>query len=163
MAKLNKELLMMVKQGFIPMPGGMAEPVAGAGPMTAGMAAPMGGGAPPMDPAMMGGGGAPPMDPAMMGGGMPADPAMAGGDPAMMGAEGAPPTGQIVMTPEEFARVLQVVASMGAKGGEGAGAEGAGGEAKPKKLGTDGKLDLIAQAIGVQFPQEGAEAGGAPQ
>jgi hypothetical protein len=81
-------------------------------------------------------------------------------DPAMAGGEaGAPPTGQIVMTPEEFARVLQVVASMGAKGGEGM--DGAGGEAKPKKLGTDGKLDMIAQAIGVQFPQGGEEAGGA--
>ena len=109
MTRLNRDLLSMVKKGFVPMPGGQTEPVAGASPMTAAMGAPMGGGGMPMDPAMMGGdpaamggggmpmdpaamgGGGMPMDPAAMGGGggMPMDPAMMGGDPAAMGGDPA--------------------------------------------------------------------------
>ena len=116
-----------------------------------------------MDPAMMGGaGGAPPMDPAMMGG-MPPDPAAMGGmppDPAAMGGDpAAAATGQIVMTPEEFARVLQVVAAAGG-GGDPAAAGDPVAAAKPKKMSTDAKLDHLAQALGVQFP--GGEAGAAP-
>jgi len=189
MHKLNKELLTLVKQSFVPMPGGMAEPVAGASQMTAGMAAPMGGA--PMDPSMGGGmppggdpsmGGMPPgapMDPAMggmppgapmdpsMGGmppgmppGAPMDPSMGGmppGDPAAAG--GAP--GQIVMSPEEFARVLQVVAGVGGGGGGGeAGAPPVGAGAKPKKVSTDAKLDALIQALGFQVPgEEGAAPG----
>jgi len=194
MHKLNKELLTLVKQSFVPMPGGMAEPVAGASQMTAGMVAPMGGA--PMDPSMGGGmppggdpsmggmppgapmGGMPPgapMDPAMggmppgapmdpsMGGmppGAPMDPSMGGmppGDPAAAG--GAP--GQIVMSPEEFARVLQVVAGVGGGGGGGeAGAPPVGAGAKPKKVSTDAKLDALIQALGFQVPgEEGAAPG----
>ena len=62
------------KQAFVPMPGGQAEPVAGASPMTAGMTAPMGsppqqggpapGGPAPGGPPM----GGPPMAPQMGGG-----------------------------------------------------------------------------------------------
>ena len=96
MTRLNRDLLSMVKKGFVPMPGGQTEPVAGASPMTAAMGAPMGGGGMPMDPAMMGGGGGMPMDPSMMGGdpaamggGMPMDPSMMGGDPAAMGGDPA--------------------------------------------------------------------------
>jgi hypothetical protein len=188
MIKLNSDLLALVKKGFVPMPGGMAEPVAGAGMMTAAhipVSPPGGGGMPPPggDPAMMGGGMPPPGgDPAMMGGmpppggdpammgGMPppgGDPAMGGmpppgGDPAMGGDPAAAAPGQIVMSPEEFARVLQVVASSGSSGGDdpaAAGGDPAAG-AKPKKLSTDAKLDLMAQALGVQFP--GADAGAAP-
>ena len=172
MHKLNKELLTLVKQSFVPMPGGMAEPVAGASQMTAGMVAPMGGA--PMDPSMGGGmppggdpsmGGMPPgapMDPAMGGmpPGAPMDPSMGGmppGDPAAAG--GAP--GQIVMSPEEFARVLQVVAGVGGGGGGGeAGAPPVGAGAKPKKVSTDAKLDALIQALGFQVPgEEGAAPG----
>jgi len=73
---LNYELLQEVqdgwnKSGFVPMPGGQTEPVAGASPMTAGMGAPVGGA--PTGGAPMGG--APPgaapapggaVDPALM-------------------------------------------------------------------------------------------------
>ncbi len=91
MTKLNRDLLTLVKQGFVPQPGGAAEPAAGAGPMTAGMAAPMdpGMGGMPPDPGMDPGMGGMPMDPGM-GGGMPPpglDPAMAG----MMGGGMPPP------------------------------------------------------------------------
>jgi len=147
--------------------------------MTAGMAAPMGGGMPmdpsmggmpppggmPMDPSM---GGMPPpggmpMDPSMGGmpmdpsmGGMPMDPSMGGmppPDPAAMGGDPAAVPGQIVMSPEEFARVLQVVA--GAGGGGGGGDPVAGAEAKPKKVSTDAKLDAVIQALGIQIPNAG--------
>lgn len=110
MSKLNMQLLKLVKQGFVPQPGGQGEPVAGASQMTAGMGAPMG------DPA--GGGGAP-MDPAAMGemGGMPMPPA--GLDPAMAGMlGGAMPGGEggaggpgtmINMTSEEFLKFLKQI------------------------------------------------------
>ena len=39
MSKLDTKLLKLVKQGFVPQPGGQAEPVAGASQMTAGMRA----------------------------------------------------------------------------------------------------------------------------
>jgi len=80
-----------VKRAFVPMPGGQAEPVAGASQMTAGMGAPMG--------APMGGGdpaaGGAPMDPAAMMGAMPpgVDPAMMGIDPMTGMPIGAPPPG----------------------------------------------------------------------
>ena len=117
MSKLDTKLLKLVKQGFVPQPGGQAEPVAGAGPMTAGMVAPM------SDPSM----GGMPMDPSM--GGMPMDPSMmppAGLDPAMAGLLGGampPPEGgaggagrpgtMINMTSEEFLKFLkQIMAIM---------------------------------------------------
>jgi hypothetical protein len=81
---LNQELLEEVqknfkKEAFVPMPGGGAEPVAGASVATAGMGAPMG----------MPAGGDP--NAAAAQGGMPA-PMPMGGDPAMMGMgpDGAP-------------------------------------------------------------------------
>ena len=104
---LDHELMALVKEGFVSMPGG-ADPAAGPGPVAGGgmltqaQAAPMGGGGMPpgMDPAMMAGapGGMPPgMDPAAMGAAPPMDPAaMAGGggmplDPSMQGMPPMPP------------------------------------------------------------------------
>jgi len=112
MSKLDTKLLKLVKQGFVPQPGGQAEPVAGAGPMTAGMVAPMG------DPSM----GGMPMDPSM--GGMPVDPSMmppTGLDPAMAGMLGGMPPADaapggsgtmINMTSEEFLKFLKQIMSI---------------------------------------------------
>lgn len=108
MRVLDTKLLKLVKQGFVPQPGGQAEPVAGASQMTAGMAAPMGDpsmGGMPMDPSMM-----PPagLDPAMaglLGGAMPPP---GGGT----GGSGGPGT-MINMTSEEFLKFLkQIMAIM---------------------------------------------------
>jgi hypothetical protein len=62
------------------------------------------------------------------------------------------------MSPEEFARVLQVVAGAGGNGA--AGAPAADAAAKPKKVSTDAKLDAVIQALGIQLPgAEGAAPG----
>lgn len=99
METLDKSLLYAVqhgfeKQSFVPMPGGQAEPVAGASPMTAGMVAPLGGQAAPPGMDQMAGPGGMPQDPAAGGmppGGMPADPAMMGIDPMTGQPLGGPP------------------------------------------------------------------------
>ena len=143
--RLNYELLQEVEDGFrkkafVPMPGGQAEPVAGAGMMTAAQAAPMG-----MDPAMAGG--APPMDPSM-GGAPPMDPmAMLGGDP-MAALGGAMPEGNITMSISEFIALIGAIKGDGG-GGEAKieGAPGAEGEKKPKATGTAAKLDQILAAV----------------
>lgn len=154
MHKLNRELLAQVKAAFVPMPGGMSEPVAGASPMTAAMGAPMGLDA-PVDPNSVAG--TPTVDPAMMGGdpmaGMPADPNAMPADPnaapvdpnAAAGAPpvdpmaGMPPTGQIILTPTEF---IQIIAAIKGEASAAAPAPGAPAEAKPKS-GTAAKLDEI--------------------
>ena len=170
--RLNRELLDMVKRGFVAMPQGAdpslgAGPVAGGGMLTQAQAAPMGG-TPPMDPAAMGAPVDPatgmPMDPAAMGGmPPPGDPAAGGmppGDPAAMGAPadpaaGAmpppdampPPMGQIILTPEEFINVIAAITGGKVSGG---GAEGAPGAAKPKsgKANLEAKIDQLLQMMG---------------
>lgn len=162
MQKLDYELLKSTlqsfqKAAFVPMPGGQAEPVAGAGMATEAMGAPMGDpamGGMPMDPAMAGGdpmAGGMPMDPSM--GGMPMDPAMGGMpmDPAMMGgAPMEPPVGQITMSVPEFIQLIQVL--NGGKAEAGAGAE----PGTPKRKGGTAeiseKLDLLLSAIGAPQP-----------
>jgi hypothetical protein len=144
----------MEKKGFVPMPGGGTEPVAGASAATAALAGGGMGGDPsqqPVDPAT----GAPidpntglPLDPAMAGG-APVDPAMAGGapvDPAAAGAAPAPegaamdpsvagmpsptPDGMIQMPVSQFITLLETLGAAGKKGTakpSGAGAAPAGG------------------------------------
>ena len=175
MEKLDHAMLSQVKKGFVAMPGGAdpsmgAGPVAGGGMMTQAQASPMGG-TPQMDPSMGGGmppggdpsmgGGQPPMDPSMMGaapggdpnaGGMPpgGDPnaGMPPAPPADAGA-GAAPSGQIVLTPDEFIAIIQVL-----QGGGGGGAGKAPGAKGGGKAGTDAKLDQILQALGGGQPQQ---------
>lgn len=172
---LNLKLLEQVKEGFVPMPGGQTEPVAGASQMTAAMGSPMGGGgAPPMDPSMMGGAGAPPMDPSMMGGGMPMDPSMMGGagapppmDPSMMGGAGAPPPpadpaaagglppemagmqagpdGMVTMPVSQLITLIGVLKGGGGDKPEGGAAAPA--EAKPKKPSSQQLLSEIHAAV----------------
>lgn len=79
----------MDKAAFVPMPGGQAEPVAGASPMTAALGAPMGapGGAPPPGGPPPQAGGAPPMGGPLPGG----PPPQAGGAPP----PGGPPQGPL--------------------------------------------------------------------
>lgn len=145
MTTLDTKLLQQVKQAlakqaFVPMPGGQAEPVAGAGPMTAGMVAPMG------DPGMEG----MPMDPGM--GGMPMDPGMMpppGLDPAMTGmmggmppggemtppeggAEGGTPNGTITLTINDLIKLIKVFNAGGAQEA-----------AQPQQAASDPKLDEI--------------------
>ncbi len=155
MTTLDNAMLAEVLKGFdklafVPMPGGQAEPVAGASPMTAGMADPM------MDPS---GGGGMPMDPAA--GGMPMDPA-AGGMP--MGPEGMPPElaglmgggepmpaeGQVTLTGPELIELIRVLQGGKSEGGEGLGSE------KPKRKSGNAevseKLDAILAAIGGGAP-----------
>ena len=107
------------KSGFVPMPGGQGEPVAGASPMTAALTAPMGGGMPQGDPA-----GIPvdpatgmPIDPAT---GLPADPAAAGlpADPGIpppplepAPAETVPADGMIQMPVSQLIELIQVLGS----------------------------------------------------
>ena len=188
METLDRSLLQIVKQGFVPMAGGGAEPVAGASDMTAAMAGPpMGGGAAggmPMDPAAAGGGmpmdpsmmGGAPMDPSMMGaapptdpsmGGMPADPAMMGGpppaDPSMMGG------GSVMsITVPEFIELIRVIRGdkPSAEGGapaEGGGQAGAGGgeAAAPKKPKTS-TADLSAKLDQILQALQGGGAAPAP-
>jgi hypothetical protein len=167
MQRLNHVALQAVldgfsKRAFVPMPGGQAEPVAGASMMTAGQVAPMGGdpaaGGMPMDPAAMGG---MPMDPAAMGG-MPMDPAAMGGmpmDPAAMGGMPTDPSAMgiggssITMTIPEFIQLIEVIRG---------GSPGAQDGAKPKKPKSDAaapaaedpmtalnaKLDQVLSAVG---------------
>ena len=85
--KLDNDLLQSVldgfgKQAFVPMPGGQAEPVAGASPATAAMGAPMG--SPPGGGMPQQGGGMP-----QQGGGMPPQGGMPPGAPPQGG--GMPP------------------------------------------------------------------------
>jgi len=164
MTKLDRELLRQVKLGFVPQPGGQAEPVAGAGPMTAGMVAPMGGA--PMDPAMAGGA---PMGPAMMGGMPPMPPA--GLDPAMAGMVGGgggmPPeqgggmTGSstLTLTVDDLIKLFKVFqknsgGAPAAPAAPAAAAPSAGG-------GTDPRLDKIVQLLEAALGQ--AEGGGFEQ
>ena len=165
---LDNESLMEVKRGFVPMPGGQTEPVAGAGMMTAAQAAPMGGmpaggdpamGGMPMDPAAMGG--MPPGgDPAM--GGMPMDPAAMGGmpmDPAAMGGEMAPADGQVSMPFSQLLELIAVLTGGSVEKAKAAGGEEGGGETaegKPKKLSTGA---MVAQLYENSM---GQSAGGAP-
>jgi len=190
--KLQAVLDGFTKRAFVPMPGGAAEPVAGASPMTAGMAAPMGGdpaaagGMPPvdpatgmpMDPAMAGGApmdpamaGGMPMDPAAMGGEMPMDPAMMDMDPAMMGGGAMP--GTVTMSIPELIQLIEVVKGGGggaskpgadtAMGGEEGGVPG---EAKPKKAGgtaaVNEKLDTLLAALGLGAGAAPTAMGGTP-
>ena len=173
---LNLDLLEEVKKAFVPMPGGQAEPVAGAGMMTAAQAAPMGpppgapmdpamGGA-PMDPAAMGGapmdpaamGGMPPMDPAAMGGMPPMDPAAMGMDPAMLaqavGGEAGPSDGTITMPVSQLLELIAVLTGgqVAKANSEGSGEGGEMG-AKPKKPSSNQMLQEI----------HGMLTGGAPQ
>ena len=174
MQKLNQDLLNLVKRSFVPMPGGQAEPVAGAGQMTAGLAsggigAPPGAAADPnaVDPntGMPAGG-----DPAAMGGdpaatGAPADPnaggqmppemlaALSGTMPGGTGGGVAPGSpGTITLTVEQLIQLVQAFGG-GAKkkpagdAGAGAGSAPAAGGAAPDMSGISDKLDKILQAI----------------
>ena len=168
---LNLDLLEEVKQAFVPMPGGQAEPVAGAGMMTAAQVAPMGpppgapmdpamGGAPMdpaamgMDPAAMGGA---PMDPAAMGGMPPMDPAAMGMDPAMLaeavGGEAGPSDGTITMPVSQLLELIAVLTSGQVAKANSEGGEGAEMAAKPKKPSSSQMLQEI----------HGMLTGGAPQ
>ena len=164
MTKLDRNLLQQVKRGFVPMPGGQGEPVAGFSPMTSGMTNPMGGdpsqggGMPPvdpntgmpMDPSMMGGapGGMPPGGDPSQGGGMPpgGDPSQGGGmppapDPSMGGGmPPAPPSGSMIsLTMPDLIELIKTL-----KG------DGPGGEPKKAggKAGVEAKLDQILQMMG---------------
>jgi hypothetical protein len=143
--KLNKELLAEVKKAFVPMPGGQAEPVAGAGQMTAGLAGPMGG-----DPAAAGGAMPPGGDPATMGGMPPMDPSMLGMDPSMMG--GMPPAGSISMSVPEFIELIYAIRGEGGASTAQVGEEGKPAESEKKpapggKADISVKLDQILQAV----------------
>lgn len=165
MGNLDYKLLDLVKKGFVPMPGGQTEPVAGASMATAAMGAPIGGD-PGMDPNMMGGdpgvmGGMSPemmgmdpgmMDPNMMG----MDPSMVGMDPNMMGGDpaelealmaqlqgGAPGgEGTITLTVDQLIQLLEAVSGMG--GGKAASS----GTAKGKGNSTEDKLNTIIGMLG---------------
>ena len=158
--KLQTVMDGFTKAAFVPMPGGQAEPVAGAGPMTAGMTAPMGGdpaamgGMPPvdpatgmpidpntgmpidpntgmpMDPAAMGG--MPPMDPAAMGGMPPMDPAAMGGMPPMDPAMmgGMPPPAGNITM--SVPELLQLIEVIKGGGGGAAPADPLSGEGAPE-------------------------------
>jgi len=177
MQKLDHKLLDLVKNGFVPMPGGQGEPVSGASEMTAGLASggmgmdpaaggavdpstgmPMdpaagGGGEMPMDPAMMaamggGGGGMPPMDPAMLA-------AMAGGGGGG-GEGGAPaPGGTITLTVQELIQLFQAFGSGGKKKDPAqAGQAPAGQPADP-----NAKLDQILNLLQTALAPQGATQG----
>jgi hypothetical protein len=186
---LDMELLKLVKQGFVPMPGGQTEPVAGASPMTAAMGAPMGDdpaamGGMPMNPAAMGtGGGMPPMDPAAMGGGMPMDPAAmgAGGgapppmDPAAMG--GMPmdpaamagamggsmtPDGNISMPVSQLIQLITVLrgADVEQAKNKGAGGEGGAGAGGEAKPKKPNSSQLLQEIHAAVTGQPAPAAGG---
>lgn len=152
-------LSQLQKRSFVPMPGGQAEPVAGASQMTAGMTQPMGGapGQPPaVDPATgqpMPAGPAP-ADPAMMGmtggGGMPVDEEGNPVDPAtgqplpppeeMPAPEPAPePAGMAAVPPDEFMTAVQTVVK------ETMAAEFAQFEAKLAELSND--INAVAETV----------------
>jgi len=157
------------KHAFVPMPGGQAEPVAGASQMTAGMAAPMGdpamGGMPPegmpMDPAM---GGMPPEGMPPEAGGMPVDPAAGGMPPealppelaALMGGGAEPAPGQISMSVPEFLDLIRVLKGGDAAAPAGEVADPVAGAEKPKPKASlqevNQKLDALMAALGGGAP-----------
>jgi len=176
MEKLNHDLLKQVKNAFVPMPGGAAEPVAGAGDMTAGLASGGIGAAPggdpnagavdpntgmPMDPAMQG---AAPVDP-NAGGAIPPEllAALSGTMPGGTGGGAAPGgPGTITLTVEQLIQLVQAFGNGGKKkpaGDTGAGGASVGGAA-PDMSGITDKLDKILQAINP--PSAGAPMSGVP-
>jgi hypothetical protein len=131
MKKLDRNLLNLVKQAFVPQPGGAPMDPAMAGGMPPPGMDPAAMGGAPMDPAMAGGMPPPGMDPAMMGAPMPPpgmDPAMMGApmpppgmDPAMAGMVAAPvpPPGEeaaggsmITMTTDEFMKFIKQLVAL---------------------------------------------------
>jgi hypothetical protein len=117
MKKLDRNLLNLVKQAFVPQPGGAPMDPAMAGGMPPPGMDPAAMGGAPMDPAMAGGMPPPGMDPAMMGAPMPPpgmDPAMAG-----MVAAPVPPPGEeaaggsmITMTTDEFMKFIKQLVAL---------------------------------------------------
>ena len=139
MSKLNKALLLEVKQAFIPQPG--QDPAAAAG------------GAAPMDPAMAGGGA--PMDPAMAGA-APAGMPPPGLDPAMAGMMGGAPGGssmtgssQLTLTVDDLIKLFKVFQKNSAGGGGemgGAPAAAPAPQAPPQDPRVDKILEMLTQA-----------------
>jgi hypothetical protein len=108
------------------------------------------------------------MDPAMMGGAPPMDPAMAGGmpPPPPMDQGGAMPP--LTVSAEDLMALFQEVARQ-TQPAEEAGAPGASPsgrvtnrELRDRMDGLEGKLDALANALGVQMPAAEVGAGAAP-
>jgi len=154
METLDHGLLELVKEGFVPMPGGQAEPVAGASQMTAGLAGPMQppGGMPPGGDPMAAGGMPPGGDPMAAGGAPPMDPMAAGGMPPMDMGMGAPPGGQITLTVPEFIELIAVIK------GDGGGAPPAEAPAepskKPKAEGEAAPAEAVAAPAAAPSPEQ---------